>query len=58
MTLVQDFNAFLSEAVDLNNTRFELLESSIESIKVAVHDLAWGPVIIDLAAQGFNSSLL
>ena len=40
MKLVQDFNAFLNDTVNLNSTRFDQLESSIDAIKTAVRGLA------------------
>lgn len=52
MKLLQDFNAFLNETVNLNSTRFDQLESSIESIKSAVRGLDWKPTIVGFAAQG------
>ncbi|MDQ2148126.1 hypothetical protein RBI22_05360 [Alcaligenaceae bacterium C4P045] len=52
MKLVQDFSAFLSETVNLNTTRFDQLESSIEALKTAVRGLEWSPSIIGFAAQG------
>lgn len=33
MKLVQDFNVFLNDTVNLNSTRFDQLESSIDAIK-------------------------
>ncbi|SDI19381.1 hypothetical protein [Variovorax sp. OV700] len=41
MKLVQDVNAFLNDAVNVNSTRFKQFESSIEAIKAAVRD--WKP---------------
>ena len=52
MKLVQDFNAFLNDTVNLNSTRFDQLENSIEAIKTAVRGLDWKPSIIGFAAQG------
>lgn len=52
MKLVQDFNAFLNDTVNLNCTRFDQLESSIEAIKTAVRGLDWKPSIVGFAAQG------
>lgn len=52
MKLIQDFNTFLTDTVNLNSTRFDQLESSIESIKAAVRGLDWTPSIVGFAAQG------
>lgn len=52
MKLLQDFNAFLTDTVNLNSTRFDQLESSIEAIKSAVRGLDWKPTIVGFAAQG------
>lgn len=52
MKLIQDFNSFLVDTVNLNRTRFDQLESSIEAVKSAVRGLDWKPSIIGFAAQG------
>ncbi|PRY04397.1 cyclic GMP-AMP synthase DncV-like nucleotidyltransferase [Paraburkholderia sp. BL25I1N1] len=52
MKLIQDFNTLLADTVNLNSTRFGLLESSIEAIKGAVRGLDWKPAIVGFAAQG------
>jgi hypothetical protein len=52
MKLIQDFNTLLTDTVNLNSTRFDQLESSIEAIKTAVRGLDWKPTIIGFAAQG------
>lgn len=52
MKLIQDFDAFLNDTVNLNSTRFDQLESSIEAIKTAVRGLDWKPSIVGFAAQG------
>lgn len=52
MKLIQDFNNFLNNTVNLNSTRFDQLESSIEAIKTAVRGLDWKPAIVGFAAQG------
>lgn len=52
MKLIQDFNNFLNSTVNLNSTRFDQLESSIEAIKTAVRGLDWKPAIVGFAAQG------
>ena len=52
MKLIQDFNAFLNDTVNLNSTRFDQLESSIDAIKTAVRGLDWTPSIVGFAAQG------
>nr|WP_236001850.1 hypothetical protein [Paraburkholderia elongata] len=52
MKLIQDFNTLLADTVNLNSTRFGLLESSIEAIESAVRGLDWKPAIVGFAAQG------
>lgn len=52
MKLIQDFNTFLVDTVNLNSTRFGQLENSIEAIKTAVKALDWKPTIVGFAAQG------
>lgn len=52
MKLLQDFNAFLTDTVNLNSTKFDQLESSIEAVKSAVRGLDWKPTIVGFAAQG------
>ncbi|WP_407277550.1 hypothetical protein U5817_12865 [Aromatoleum evansii] len=52
MKLIQDFNTFLVDTVNLNSTRFGQLENSIEAIKTAVRGLDWKPTIVGFAAQG------
>ena len=52
MKLIQDFNTFLTDTVNLNSTRFDQLESSIDAIKTAVRGLDWTPTIVGFAAQG------
>ena len=52
MKLIQDFNTFLADTVNLNGTRFDLLEGSVEAIKTAVRGLNWEPAIAGFAAQG------
>lgn len=52
MKLIQDFNTFLVDTVNLNSTRFGQLENSIEAIKTAVRGLDWQPAIVGFTAQG------
>lgn len=52
MKLIKDFNTFLVDTVNLNSTRFDQLESSIETIKTAVRGLDWKPSIVGFEAQG------
>jgi hypothetical protein len=52
MKLIQNFNAFLLDSVNLNDSRFNLLENSVEAIKSMVRGLDWKPVIVGFAAQG------
>lgn len=52
MKLIKDFNTFLVDTVNLNTTRFDQLESSIETIKTAVRGLDWKPSIVGFEAQG------
>lgn len=52
MKLIQDFNTFLVDTVNLNSTRFGQLENSIGAIMTAVRGLDWKPTIVGFAAQG------
>jgi Second Messenger Oligonucleotide or Dinucleotide Synthetase domain/Adenylyl/Guanylyl and SMODS C-terminal sensor domain len=52
MKLVADFNDFLVDTVNLNASRVELLEGSIEALKGAVRTSDWGPTIRGFSAQG------
>ena len=51
MRLIQEFNNFLVDTVNLNSTRFGQIENSIEAIKTAVRGLNWKPAIVGFAAQ-------
>jgi hypothetical protein len=52
MKLIEEFNTLLADTVNLNSTRFDQLEGSIEAIKTAVRGLEWKPTIVGFAAQG------
>jgi hypothetical protein len=52
MKLVDLFNDFLTETVNLNQTRVEALDDSIEAIKSAVKESDWAPKIHSWAPQG------
>ncbi|MFO1387710.1 SMODS domain-containing nucleotidyltransferase [Cellvibrio sp.] len=52
MKLVSEFTDFLTNTVNLNKTRFDLLESSIEAVKSVITDLDWEPSVLGFAAQG------
>ena len=52
MKLVDLFNEFLNDTVNLNQTRVNGLEDSIEAIKGAVKDSDWKPKIQSWEPQG------
>lgn len=52
MKLINQFNTFLTDVVNLNDTRIGLLEGSIEAISNAVRSSAWGPEILEISPQG------
>lgn len=52
MKLLAHFDQFLDDTVNLNATRFDQLESSIEAIKNAVSNFAWDLRVVRFAAQG------
>lgn len=52
MKLVQHFNTFLDEVVNLNATRLQQLEDSIGTIKSVIRDSDWGPKVRGFAGQG------
>src|SRR4051812_13966296 len=52
MKLIDQFNTFLNDIVNLNQTRVTDLENSIEAIKDAIRASDWKPKIQSWAAQG------
>ncbi|MGO4469165.1 SMODS domain-containing nucleotidyltransferase, partial [Pseudoduganella sp. RAF53_2] len=52
MKLHDHFRTFLEDFVNLNATRLDLLENSIEAVKTAVKASSWEAKIIDFAPQG------
>lgn len=52
MKLLNHFSTFLSDHVDLNQTRVEQLTDSIEAVKKAIKESGWNPKIIQFAPQG------
>lgn len=52
MKLHDLFKTFLEDHVNLNSTRLDLLESSIDAVKNAVRGMEWGPKIKYFAPQG------
>jgi hypothetical protein len=52
MKLVQHFNTFLDDVVNLNATRLQQLEDSVGSIKAVIRESAWGPIIRTFSGQG------
>ncbi|QDZ28699.1 nucleotidyltransferase [Noviherbaspirillum sp. UKPF54] len=52
MKLHEHFKTFLDEHVNLNATRIEQLENSIEAVKTAVKESDWGAEILRFAPQG------
>jgi hypothetical protein len=49
---VESFDEFLRDTVNLNATRIEELEKSVEAVKSAIDDSAWGAEISDWMIQG------
>lgn len=52
MKLLEHFKTFMEDHVNLNKTRIELLEDSIEAVKAAVRASSWEPEIVTFSAQG------
>ena len=52
MKLVATFNEFLTDTVDLNETRISQLEQSIEALKNVLTASAWRDRFLSFAAQG------
>jgi hypothetical protein len=52
MKLHAHFKTFLADHVNLNATRLDLLEGSIEAVQTAVKTGSWGPVIVEFAPHG------
>jgi hypothetical protein len=52
MKLHDHFKTFLSDHVNLNDTRLSLLTNSVEAVKKAVRTLDWEPEVIGFAEQG------
>jgi hypothetical protein len=52
MKLTSHFNTFLSDTVNLNQHRLDLLESSVEAIKTFVRESEWLPRVRGFIEQG------
>ena len=52
MKLVDHFRDFLADTVYINDTRLELLESSVEAIKKFIGASAWEPSVKYFTEQG------
>lgn len=52
MKLVDQFKTFLSGEVNLNDTRVNQLDASVEAVQKAIKDSSWGPKILDFDAHG------
>jgi hypothetical protein len=52
MKLLDHFNCFLEEEVNLNKTRINLLGDSVEAVRSAVKASDWGPKILNFTAHG------
>lgn len=52
MRSVKHFDSFMASTVNLNTTRLELLESSIETLKGLIRDSDWGPKVKRFVPQG------
>ncbi len=51
MKLIDQFNNFLDGKVNLNQTRFALLITSVDAVKTAIRGFDWGPKILGFAAR-------
>jgi Second Messenger Oligonucleotide or Dinucleotide Synthetase domain/Adenylyl/Guanylyl and SMODS C-terminal sensor domain len=52
MKLVASFTDFLKDTVNLNQTRIDLLDDSVEAIKRFIWDSDWQPKLIEFAEHG------
>lgn len=52
MKLVDHFKTFLNDEVNLNKTRFDQLNDSVEAVKSILKGASWGAKILDFVAQG------
>lgn len=52
MKLLEHFNTFMLEVVNLNTTRVTLLGDSIEALKVVIRESDWGPKVRMFVPQG------
>lgn len=52
MKLIEHFDTFMSDVVNLNTTRIGLLEGSIETLKGVLREASWKPRIKSFAPQG------
>jgi Second Messenger Oligonucleotide or Dinucleotide Synthetase domain/Adenylyl/Guanylyl and SMODS C-terminal sensor domain len=52
MKLLDHFKTFINDHVNLNSTRIDQLETSIEAVKSAVKASSWGPEVISFAPHG------
>jgi hypothetical protein len=52
MKLLNQFNDFLSDVVNLNSTRVTLLENSVTAIQNLINNSDWEPEIIEFKPQG------
>ena len=52
MKLLQDFENFVEEEVNLNKSRIETLVQRVEAIEGFLQESDWGPIIQSISAQG------
>ncbi len=52
MKLVDHFATFLADTVNLNSTRIDDLDASVEALKDAIRDSEWGAELIEFQEQG------
>lgn len=52
MKLTEHFATFLTEEVNLNDTRFRLLQDSTEALKAVIHSSGWQPNVQGFSAHG------
>lgn len=52
MKLINQFKEFLNDVVNLNDTRINLLDDSVEAIKKFIRDSDWTPKLIEFVEHG------
>jgi hypothetical protein len=52
MREIQHFTDFMNDTVNLDATRLDLLETSVEALKTIIKDSDWGPAVREFVPQG------